>query len=122
MPITFYDVYIGDPEDPNFDPTGGDWNGNAPNEITLLPSLGYQDPFRRVQALCKTHGLPCIQSDWGCLVALASPEKILEILTEWYGDAPIPSDRHNDSGGVIDVRDTISNLAPRNYAIVALES
>ena len=76
----------------------------------------------KILSLDTTNGFVCKQTDWGCWVAIASPDKILEVLNEWYGDDPIPSDSKDDSGSPIDLREIIQRLESRNYALVALES
>ena len=123
--MTFFDVYIGDLDDPDFHWDGGNWNGNSPRGVSpLLPNTEREEPFRRVQGLIHTGTLVGKQTDWGCWVAIASREVLSQLIHEWYGDGEIYlSDLDDNYENVsLELHVLISNLNPKNYALVAIES
>ena len=121
--MTFFDVYIGDLDDPRFKWDGGDWNGNSPRSVVgLLPNISREEPFRQVQNLIDTGVLAGKQTDWGCWVAIASREALLQIINDWYGDEQIYLQFEKDNETASDIRVLVSKLDSKDYALVALES
>ena len=121
--MTFFDVYIGDLADPDFKWDGGDWNGNSPKSVVgLLPNISREEPFRQVQNLIHTGSLVGKQTDWGCWVGVASREALLQIINNWYGDEPIYLAYERDTESAPDIRELVSQLDVKDYALVALES
>ncbi len=121
--MTFFDVYIGDLDDPDFKWDGGDWNGNMPRSVVgLFPKLSREEPFRQVQDLIDTGALVGKQTDWGCWVAIASREVLLQIINDWYGDEQIYLLFEMDTETALDIRELVSNLDSKDYALVALET
>lgn len=121
--MTFFDVYVGELEDPGFKWVGGDWNGNSPRAVVgLLPSISRDEPFRKVQHLIHTGDLVGKQTDWGCWVAIASRAKLLQLIDEWYGDKPVYLMYEKDTESGPDIRELISQLQSKDYALVAMES
>ena len=121
--MTFFDVYIGDLDDPSFKWEGGDWNGNSPRSVVgLFPNISREEPFSQVQDLIHTGALVGKQTDWGSWVAIASREALLQLINDWYGEEQIYLECEKDNETALDIRELVSNLEPKDYALVAMES
>ena len=61
-------------------------------------------------------------------MAIASREVLLQLINEWYGSEPIylrikdDDDDFFAEGELHELHEFISNLDPKNYALVAIES
>ncbi len=122
--MTFYDVYIGDWEDPRVSREAG----YIPRNLSgLFPPLeGQSDThsvYSKVNALAHSGDLPAEQTFWQCWVVTVTRNQLLHYLDEWYGDAPIypprwtKTDKDPDN---YEIRSFVHNLDPeKKYALVA---
>ncbi len=131
--MTHRDVYLGDPDDPDFELVGKEWAGNFPARLgPAWPSQKRGDPITHwgvysevVARAMSKHYVGCM-TDWGCWVTLMTPSELLEFISECYGDQPvfppawsIPGENPEDH----EIRTFVQQLDPdRTYYLVALES
>jgi len=124
--MPFYDVYLGNLDDPTFDPDGGDWNGNVPSrESEFFPPTGAGDrPFFRVIRMIESGELQGKQTDWGGWVARVRPTQIRELLDQFYdGDPTYAPDSESHLKGQLErLRAYVEQLDPdTDVALVATE-
>jgi hypothetical protein len=117
--MPFYDVYIGDLQDPTFHWEGGDWNGNVPHRLSPFFPPGYlsglKDSFWALITKIETNIFDRKQTDWGGWVARISKDQLLAFIHELYGD-------YEQSPSLEELRDYVTTLDPeKRYALVATE-
>lgn len=97
----YLDVYIGDPEDPDFtwEPTNEQWSGNIPTRIS--PFVGGSREFSDLKRRIRAGELEGKQVDWGAWVTLLDKRGIQRLMSEWYGDAPLGPPPENPVDRVI---------------------
>ena len=92
--MTYYNVYIGDLDD-------FDWNdkscwsvGHTPQKISVLfPSAG-STLFLKIWDRILEKKLEGAQTDWGAFVAKVSKQDIVKIIEEYYRISPYPLPSH----------------------------
>ena len=109
---------MGDLNDPEFQWSGGDWNGNQPKAILpdFPPTRGaYNSVFHEwVEA---TPGLECKQTDYGCWVAKVSNAQLADYLSFAYSEEKSLSWQQS----LPTLRKKVAALVPGTYALVATE-
>ena len=117
--MTSCSVYLGSLEDPKFEWSGGDWNGNTPSAIfTEFPPMGrhYNGDFH---AWVNISGVECKQTDYGGWVARVTKFQIIDFVAQVYAgkeDLPWvkqPLEAVNEFVATLDEK--------RVYALVATE-
>ena len=92
--MSFYDVYVGLLEDPEFKWDGGDYNGNTPKMLTsCFPKVrtGTYFDIPVDQIFDMARDLPdskAKQFDWGASGVKVQKEELIELCREWYQDHP----------------------------------
>ncbi len=127
--MAFYECYIGREPGPDetFSWEGGDWSGNQPPGIgagRFPPSDCSQQPFAILQSRIYDGRYEGKQTDWGCWVARASKEQILEFITDCYQDDTSHDDptRPYRYEGYRSILEAANNLDPEGrYYLVAIE-
>ncbi len=116
--MTICEVYVGDLEDPNFNWTDGNWNGNIPARLSpIFPPLpgNYNQSYNH---WVNKAGVQSRQTDFGGHVAKVTRSQILDFIAQSY--------RSNYS---LEARERINDLAnfintlddDKLYALVATE-
>lgn len=113
--MTWYNVYIGSLEDPDFHREGGDPNGNIPNRLTPeFPDL-WRDFFEVVQRI-ETRIYEGKQVDFDGWVAKVNKQQIQDFLDDRCAAAPDRSSPETTA----ELRNAIDALEPdKLYALVA---
>lgn len=117
--MSFYDMYIGDLQDPTFHWEGADWNGNVPHRLSpFFPpgySSGLKNPFWALINKIETNAFDGKQTDWGGWVARINKDQLLAFIDQLYGD-------YEQSSSLKGLRAYVATLDPeKQCALVAAE-
>jgi hypothetical protein len=131
--MTHRDVYLGDPNDPNFELVGKDWAGNFPTRLgPAWPRQKQGESFTEwgvyseiVARAMSKHYEGCM-TDWGCWVTPMTPNELLEFIDQCYGDGPVYPPEwtiRGENPEDHEIRAFVRQLDPnQKYYLVALES
>jgi len=129
--VTFFDVYIGDLDDPDFKQEDGNWSGNFPKQLgptfPWVTDIAPINIYLKVHSLAKSGKYPSAQTDWGCWVVTMTRNQILKFIDHVYGEGPIQVNNLTIKEGQTredhDVRLFAESLDPsKKFGLVALES
>lgn len=116
--MTICEVYVGDLEDPNFNWTGGNWNGNIPARLspTFPPLPGnYNQSYNH---WVNGNGVASRQTDFGGHVAKVTRSQIIDFIAQSYRSERSPEARER----INDLVNFVSRLEDEQfYALVATE-
>ena len=124
-------VYIGDLDHFHTVPEGeSSWSGNFPEQIgpSFVQTPGDVSMFFEVRDLAMSDDNEGKQTDWGCWVAIVTPDQILNLLDKWYGEGPIEipewmkKQKRGKNRKDDDIRLFVRSLDQnKRYGLVALE-
>lgn len=116
--MTICEVYVGDLGDPNFNWTGGNWNGNTPARLSpTFPPLPGNFNRSYTTWVAKT-GVVSRQTDFGGHVAQVTRPQIIDFIAQSYR-----SERSAEAKDRINDLNTFVNTLEEDqlYALVATE-
>jgi hypothetical protein len=118
--MSFYDVFVGSLEDPDFRWEGGNWDGNIPHALTPdfpCGRRGFDEVLHRIEAGIYVGK----QVDWGAWVAKVDKQQVKALLDDLYVTSPPPVPHLVDH--LAKVREAVERLeSDRKYALVAYEA
>ena len=118
--MTYFDAYIGDPDDKDFSCNNDNWNGNIPKRISPFIIGGFDEVFKRINR-GEYSGK---QTDWGGYTGIISKKEIISLLDFLYKDYHI---RYAGLPHIIEQIDELKEFinkldSTQSYYIVAAET